>query len=72
MNARECIMGRRSIRSYTDQPVPHELINEVVEAASYAPSWKHTQIVRYIAVEGSLKAEVCKMYLRLCGQWRHH
>ena len=60
MNARECIMGRRSIRSYTDQPIPHELIDEVVEAASYAPSWKHTQIVRYIAVEGSLKAEVAK------------
>ena len=32
----------------------------MVEAASYAPSWKHTQIVRYIAVEGSLKAEVAK------------
>ncbi len=60
MNARECIMGRRSIRAYTDQPVSHQLMDEVVEAASYAPSWKHTQIVRYIAVEGSLKAEVAK------------
>lgn len=60
MTARDCIMGRRSIRSFTDQPVPHELLDEVVEAASYAPSWKHTQIVRYIAVEGDLKAEVAK------------
>ena len=24
MNARECIMGRRSIRAYTDQPVSRE------------------------------------------------
>lgn len=58
MNAKECIMGRRSIRSFTDAPVSHELISEIVETASYAPSWKHTQIVRYIAVEGDLKNQV--------------
>ena len=58
MNAKECIMGRRSIRSFTDAPVSHELIAEIVETASYAPSWKHTQIVRYIAVEGALKDQV--------------
>ena len=60
MNAKECIMGRRSIRSFTEAPVSHELISEIVEAASYAPSWKHTQIVRYIAVEGDLKNRVAK------------
>ena len=50
MTANECIRGRRSIRKFTDQPVSHELLAQVVETASYAPSWKHTQIVRYIAV----------------------
>jgi len=60
MNAKECIMGRRSIRSFTHTPVSHELISEIVETASYAPSWKHTQIVRYIAVEGDLKDQVAK------------
>ena len=58
MNAKECIMGRRSIRNFTEAPVSHELIAEIVETASYAPSWKHTQIVRYIAVEGDLKNQV--------------
>ena len=58
MTAKECIMGRRSIRSFTDAPVSHELLAEIVETASYAPSWKHTQIVRYIAVEGELKNQV--------------
>ena len=56
MTAKECITGRRSIRQYTDQPVSHELLAQIVETASYAPSWKHTQIVRYIAVEGEKKA----------------
>lgn len=55
MTAKECIMGRRSIRNFTEQPVSHELLAQIVETASYAPSWKHTQIVRYIAVEGETK-----------------
>lgn len=55
MTAKECIIGRRSIRKFTDQPVSHELLSQIVETASYAPSWKHTQIVRYIAVEGEQK-----------------
>ncbi len=55
MTANECITGRRSIRSFTDQPVSHELIQKIVETASYAPSWKNTQITRYIAVEGDTK-----------------
>ncbi len=60
MTANECIKGRRSIRRFTDQPVPHDLLAQIVETASYSPSWKHTQIVRYIAVEGDKKAALAK------------
>jgi len=60
MTANECIRGRRSIRKFTDQPVSHQLLEQIVETASYAPSWKHTQIVRYIAVEGEKKAALAK------------
>lgn len=60
MTANECIRGRRSIRKFTDQPVSHELLAQIVETASYSPSWKHTQIVRYIAVEGEKKAALAK------------
>lgn len=60
MTANECIRGRRSIRRFTDAPIPHELLEQIVETASYAPSWKHTQIVRYIAVEGGKKAALAK------------
>ena len=58
MNATDCIKGRRSIRQFTNQSVEHSLLEEVIETASYAPSWKHTQIVRYIAVEGDLKDRI--------------
>lgn len=60
MTTNDCIKGRRSIRKYKDTPVDHALLNEIIETASYAPSWKHTQIARYIAVEGELKNLIAK------------
>lgn len=64
MTTTECIKNRRSIRKFTDQPVPHELLEQIVETASYAPSWKNTQITRYIAVEGEKKAALAN-----CTDW---
>ncbi len=58
MTAKECIKGRRSIRRFKDQPIDHALLSEIIETASYAPSWKHTQITRYIAVSGELKNKI--------------
>lgn len=55
MTAKECITGRRSIRRFTEEPVSHELLEQIVETASFAPSWKNTQVTRYIAVEGDAK-----------------
>ena len=58
MTAKECILGRRSIRKFKANAVDHELLKQIVETASYAPSWKHTQITRYIVVEGALKDKI--------------
>jgi nitroreductase len=55
MLAKDCIKGRRSIRQFKADAVSHELLEDIITTASYAPSWKHTQITRYVAVEGSLK-----------------
>lgn len=61
MEALENIRSRRSIRKYTDEPVSHEVLEKIVEAASCSPSWKNTQIVRYIAIEDpALKAKIAK------------
>ncbi len=51
MEALECIKTRRSIRQFTDEKIPHAVMEEIVSAAAYAPSWKNTQISRYIVVE---------------------
>lgn len=66
MTAKDCIMGRRSIRSFDDKPISEDVLKEIVTEASYAPSWKHTQITRYVAVTGELKekiaSECCNAY----------
>ena len=51
MDAQTCILTRRSVRKYTDQPVTHEELEKIVSLAAYAPSWKNTQISRYLAIE---------------------
>lgn len=58
MTAKECIKGRRSIRKFKDEKVSEEILSDIVETASYSPSWKHTQITRYIAVDGEKKKEI--------------
>ena len=51
MEFAECMKTRRSIRKYKPDEVPHSLIESIVTSASYSPSWKNTQITRYIAIE---------------------
>ena len=41
---------RRSIRSYTDQPVSKEKINEIIQAGRYAPSATNRQPWRFIVI----------------------
>lgn len=41
------IQGRRSIRRYTEQPVPPDLVNRLLEAATWAPSAHNRQPWRF-------------------------
>ena len=43
MDAIEAILTRRSVRSYTDQPVPEDIIQLLLEAAVSAPSANNQQ-----------------------------
>ena len=63
MNAAECLKTRRSIRKYKSDKVDHSVIDSVVSLASYSPSWKNTQITRYIAIEDpSLQNEIADRF----------
>ena len=59
MNTVDCIKTRRSVRNYTSGNVSKEVIEEIIDLARFAPSWKNTQIARYYVVqEESLKKQI--------------
>lgn len=63
MEALECIRTRRSIRNYEDKAIDRAVISEIVEAAAYAPSWKNTQVTRYLVIDNKEKiAEIAEKY----------
>ena len=63
MELKECILTRRSVRKFTDQKVDHALLEQIIAQAAFAPSWKNTQISRYIAIEDpALLSAICETY----------
>ncbi|GFO59419.1 nitroreductase [Geomonas silvestris] len=50
MDISQVIRDRRSIRKYQDRPVEWEKIEQVLEAARLAPSWKNLQCWRFLVV----------------------
>jgi nitroreductase len=47
----EIIQSRRSVRNYQDKPVPEELLNKVLEALRWSPSWANTQCWEVVVVK---------------------
>lgn len=63
MDTQTCILTRRSHRKYTEEKVSREEMEQIVSLAAYAPSWKNTQISRYLAIEDpQLKEAVCQKF----------
>ena len=56
----ECITGRRSIRSFTEEPVKDEDILLALEAATYAPSPFNSQPWNFIIIKNvGIKVFIC-------------
>jgi len=64
MDLDKAIKGRRSIRSYLDKKVPEELVRQVIEAATYAPSAKNSQQWRFTVLTGESKKELTDLFRR--------
>lgn len=58
MELQKALETRRSIRKYQNKPVDRALIEEIVKAASFAPSWKNSQVSRFYVADGEKKAEL--------------
>jgi nitroreductase len=55
MDIYELIRHRRSIRKYKPDPVPREVLERILEAATWAPSGKNTQNWRFFVLQGQYR-----------------
>ena len=60
----EVIETRRSIRSYSAEPVPEKLLNSILEATRIAPSGSNRQNWKFIVVDNP---EIKKQLVNACG-----
>ncbi len=51
MDLYEGLLTRRSIRKYTDKKIPHEVLEEIIKAAQYAPSAHNKQPWEFLVIE---------------------
>ena len=51
MNVMEAILNRRSIRKYKTEPISDDVIQQVLNAARWAPSWANTQCARFVVIK---------------------
>ena len=65
MDAIECIRTRRSIRGFKPQPVPKEILHEILETAVWSPSYKNSQPWEVIILSGRKKEELSDMLVGL-------
>jgi len=57
MEVLEAIRARRSVRSYSPEPVPDEVVSRLLEAARLAPSAMNYQPWRFVVVRSKEKKE---------------
>lgn len=68
MELKDAILTRRSVRKFTDEPVTPAQLEQVIALAAYAPSWKNTQISRYLAITScEKKQEISDRFCTLSG-----
>jgi nitroreductase len=61
MDTLVAIAARRSIRQFKDQPLPEEVLGQILHAATLAPSGKNRQPWRFHVVQGEKRAEMVRV-----------
>ncbi|MFG2044624.1 nitroreductase family protein [Dactylosporangium sp. NPDC048998] len=60
-DALEVIRTRRVVRAMTDEPVPRDLLERVLDAAAHAPSAGNRRFQRFVAVDDGATLRVLRM-----------
>jgi nitroreductase len=57
MTLEEAVRGRRSIRKFRRDPIPEEILREILDQARWAPSWGNTQPWEFVVLAGDALEE---------------
>ncbi len=71
MDTMECLLTRRSIRKYKSDPIPQQTMEEILEAALYAPSAVNLQHWHFVVVQSPEKlAQFKEIMVRVQNKFR--
>jgi len=62
MNVLEAIKSRRSIRQFTDKPIGRQTLENLLDAARWAPSGGNQQKWRFVVVTSASQKELVKQF----------
>ncbi len=65
MDTITCIKTRQSIRAFLKEQVPEETLKEIIQVASWSPSYKNTQPWEVMIVSGAKKEALSAMLVEL-------
>jgi nitroreductase len=68
MDAYRCIVSKRDLRTYTDQPLPHDLLGRVLDAGRRCGSARNRQPWQFVVVTERAKMQ----RLARCGLFTGH
>jgi nitroreductase len=68
MDIVEAIQQRKSIRAFKSDPVPKEILKEIMELALRAPSWGNTQPWEFAIVGGKKLEEIRQAFVEKAGE----
>jgi len=64
MDIVEAINQRKSIRAFKPDPVPKDVLKEIMEQAQRAPSWANTQPWEFVIAGGQQVKEIGQAYIK--------
>lgn len=65
MEAIECISTRKSIKKFRPEPVPNEILSEVIRTAQQNPSYKNSQPWKFLLISGEKQTSLSKLLIDL-------
>ena len=68
----EAITSRMSMRAFSNQPVPRDTIEAILQVASRAPSGTNTQPWKVYVLQGASRDSLVQQVCATHDDWREH